>query len=446
MKGAVMPPTVSIDRSGPSRWRARRLVSLAAAGATLLAGVTLAAAGPASADSVINPSSNSTVYTLQNQATGDIADDLNASTDAGNAIGQWPSNGATNQQWTIVSSTGSDAGYYTIQNNEDGMCLDVSGQSTADGAPVIQWPCNGQDNQEWQINYTGSWNGAAPIGWIVNKNSGLDLNVTRSADGTGLVQGSSTWYTTATNGSEMWSNQWSVIRSTGGIPFVMSATNPSDNGADASQSNLVLEVPSSSTGWGTPVDLQGANGGTNQQWYLQAAGTLKFSGDGGSATEYRIINANGATGPNPVCLEAEGSNPQDGAVVDEYGCDPNSINQPNQLWIINSPVTGWLSGASSFGSSAQAEVWNVATFKNYDNTGDGGDFPDSPVIAVTSTRVPAPGSNMTLQTSNEMDSSVYPSTNIDWYLNQIVPSSGSSNGSSNAPTCTMFECLIGGSG
>jgi hypothetical protein len=415
----------------------------------LVAATTLAVAGPASAASVVNPSSNSTVYTLQNQATGDVADDLNASTDAGNSIGQWPSKGGTNQQWTIVSSSGSDAGYYTIQNNESGMCLDVSGQSTADNAPVIQWPCNGQDNQEWQINYTGSWNGAAPIATIVNKNSGLDLNVTRTADGTELVQGSSTFYTAGNNGSEMWSNQWSVIRSTGGIPFVMSATNPSDNVADASQSNLVLEVPSSSTGWGTPVDLQAANGGTNQQWYLQAAGTVDFPAEEPTpTTEYRIINANGATGPNPVCLEAEGSNAQDGAVVDEYGCDPNAINQPNQLWIIHSQALGgtgnWLNGSSSFGAWPVADVYNVATIQkeSYGPDGDGFDYSKSPALTVSSPRTPQSGSTMTLMSLNDVENSPYPVTNQLWYPNQIVPSSGSSNGS--GPTCNMFQCLLGG--
>ena len=442
-----MPPTIPIDRSGPSRWRARRLVSLAAAGATLLAGVTLAAAGPASADPVINPSSNSTVYTLQNQATGDVADDLNASTDAGNSIGQWPSKGGTNQQWTIVSSSGSDAGYYTIQNNEDGMCLDVYSQSTADNAPVIQWPCNGQDNQEWQINYTGGWNGAAPIATIVNKNSGKDLNVFGTNAGTGLIQGGPV--SSSGNYENLgYSNQWSVIRSTGGIPFVMSATNPSDNVGDASKSNLVVEVPSSSTGWGTPADLQAANGGTNQQWYLQAAGTIDFPANGATATEYRIINANGATGPNPVCLEAQGSNAQDGAVVDECGCDPNAINQPNQLWIFFSQPLGgnggWLNGSSSFGAWPVADVYNVATIQkeSYGPDGDGFDYENSPGLTVSSPRTPQSGSTMTLMSHNDVKNSPYPVTNELFYPNQIVPGSGSSNGS--GPTCNMFQCLLGG--
>jgi Ricin-type beta-trefoil lectin domain-like len=434
-----MPSTVSIDRSGVSRGRARRLASLAAAGAILLAGGGLAAAGPASADSVINPSSNAAVYTLQNQATGQVADDLNASTDAGNTIGQWPSKGGTNQQWTIVSSSGSDAGYYTIQNDESGMCLDVSGQSTADGAPVIQWPCNGQDNQEWQINYTGSWNGAAPIATIVNKNSGKDLNVVGTNDGTGLIQGGPV----SSSGEYQnlgYSNQWSLTRSTGGIPFVMSATSPHTTQFTTSDGyevgwpalNEIVEVPNSTTAWGTPVDLQPATGKDNQEWYLQAAGTIGM-GESGTYTEYRVINANSGD-----CLEAEGANPQDGAVVDQYGCDVNSVNQPNQLWIIPDP---WDASNISipFTSYSAVDFYNVATAQRYQ---DGSfDYPDSPVLTESSTIYPATGSTMTIMSYNARSSAALYITNTVWNLQAIGGSGGTSN--SGPPACTMFACLLG---
>lgn len=168
-----MPSTKILDRAGASRGRARRSASLAAAGAALLAGAMLAAAAPASADSAINPSGNTAVYTVENMGTATpsmVADDLNASGAAGNPIGVWPSKGGNNQQWTIITSTGADAGYYTIQNDSSGLCLDVAGASTAQNAAVDQWTCNGQDNQEWQINYTGKWNGNSPLATIVSKN------------------------------------------------------------------------------------------------------------------------------------------------------------------------------------------------------------------------------------------------------------------------------------
>ena len=223
-----MPSTKILDRAGASRGRARRLASLAAAGAALLAGAMLAAAAPASADSAINPSGNTAVYTLENMGTATpsmVADDLNASGAAGNPIGVWPSKGGNNQQWTIITSTGADAGYYTIQNDSSGLCLDVAGASTAQNAAVDQWTCNGQDNQEWQINYTGKWNGNSPLATIVSKNSGLLLNVSTDGQGSQLVQGGREFDDSDDPNSGL-STYWNVVRSTGGMPFVMSATSP----------------------------------------------------------------------------------------------------------------------------------------------------------------------------------------------------------------------------
>jgi hypothetical protein len=438
-----MPPTIPTNRSARSHRRTRRLAALAAAGATLLAGATLATAGPAAADSVVNPALDNAVYTLQNQATGQVADDLNASTSAGNTIGQWPSKGGTNQQWTIVSSTGADAGYYTIQNDQGGMCLDVSGASTADGAPVIQWPCNGQDNQEWQINYTGSSNGAAPIATIVNKNSGKDLNVVGNADGAGLVQGSAVSYA-ASNGSGGYSNQWSLTRSTGGIPFLLSASKTNWSNINTSPTNELLEVPNSTTAWGAPVDLQPATGQDNQKWYLQAAGTVSLGGEG-TVTEYRIINVYGNDWAGARCLEARGANPQDGAVVEQYGCDPNSINEPNQLWVIQGtfysadpavPSGGFLPPSTSFGAFDGASIYNVATLAQTDDTLDG---LNSPMLTESSNIYPSGGSTMTIMSVNSSSSAGLPPTNDVWNLNEIE--TGQPSGASGT-ACSMFDCLI----
>jgi Ricin-type beta-trefoil lectin domain-like len=150
------------DRSGPRRQRTRQIASLVATNATLLTASMFAAAGPAAADSSINPATDSVVYAIQNQMSGLVAEDQGGSDSAGNTIDQWGNWGGANQQWSIVSGTGADAGYYSIVNNQSGMCLNVSGASTAQNAPIIQWTCNGQANEQWQINYTGSWtNGGA---------------------------------------------------------------------------------------------------------------------------------------------------------------------------------------------------------------------------------------------------------------------------------------------
>jgi len=408
----------------PSRWRARRLASLAAAGATLLAGTMLAVAGPASAASVDNVSSLSAAYTLENESNGLVADNLNQSTSAGNPIGQWPSNGGSNQQWTIASGTGSDAGSYTIWNNQSGMCLNVSGGSTVQGAPVIQSPCNGQASQQWQINYTGGWDGTAPIATIVNVNSGLNLNSTKQAAGAGLVQGGPITSSSSNESAGAWSDQWSLTRSTGGIPGLITT----------GSSNYVVDDPGSSTAWGTPLDVWQPNGGTNQEWYLQAADDVWFVNGAGvesEATEYRIIN-----GSSDECLEAEGNNPQAGDTIDEYGCDPNYVNQPNQLWLLYNVPTDSVGGITELitQGGANTELVNLATLPNA-ATLTQSEVASAPAVAESSTFDPADGSTLTLQPPS--------SPNRLWELYYINPAgSGSSSAASDTP-CTRFACLTG---
>ncbi|MCQ4080107.1 RICIN domain-containing protein [Streptomyces sp. RB6PN25] len=52
------------------------------------------------------------------------------------------------QEWRVVPSGG---GYATVENRATGMLADVNGQSTADGAKVIEWPANGGANQQWEL-------------------------------------------------------------------------------------------------------------------------------------------------------------------------------------------------------------------------------------------------------------------------------------------------------
>ena len=51
--------------------------------------------------------------------------------------------GAATQRWTI----GSDG---VVVNEGTGLVLDVFGKRTADGSAVGIWPRNGGTNQEWQ--------------------------------------------------------------------------------------------------------------------------------------------------------------------------------------------------------------------------------------------------------------------------------------------------------
>ena len=47
---------------------------------------------------------------------------------------------------------------------------------------------------------------------------------------------------------------------------------------------------------------------------------------------YKIVHYDGTGGHN--CLDALGGSGAVGSVVAVYGCDPNAVNQPNQLWVV----------------------------------------------------------------------------------------------------------------
>jgi Ricin-type beta-trefoil lectin domain-like len=188
--------------------------------------------------------------------------------------------------------------------------------------------------------------------------------------------------------------------------------------------NEVVEVPNSSDAWGTTLDLQPANGNANQFWYFQPAGTV--SQGGSVTTEYRIINKN-----SNDCMEAAGADPQDGATVDQYGCDPNAINQPNQLWlptVVNPEDPSIVS------------LYNLATLKLLpDGEPDGLNWP---MLTESSNISPGSGSTMTVMSFNAQDADgLYPSDSV-WTLSQISTSGSGSSGSST-PACSMFSCLLG---
>jgi arabinan endo-1,5-alpha-L-arabinosidase len=75
-------------------------------------------------------------------------DDFDNSTTAGTNIGQWGYRAGQGQQWRFASPA---AGYYTVANQLSGMVLDVRNKSTADGAQTIQYPSNGGSNQQWSL-------------------------------------------------------------------------------------------------------------------------------------------------------------------------------------------------------------------------------------------------------------------------------------------------------
>jgi hypothetical protein len=111
-----------------------------------------------------------------------------------------------------------------------------------------------------------------------------------------------------------------------------------------------LGVQNGSTAWGTPVVSENPTGKSNEAWRLYRVGWIAVWPDctgGSNCTHddqlsdgtplgtgepvYKIINY--ASGGH-TCLDAAGDNPAPGAAVTSYGCDPNQVNQTNQLWMI----------------------------------------------------------------------------------------------------------------
>jgi hypothetical protein len=98
---------------------------------------------------------------------------------------------------------------------------------------------------------------------------------------------------------------------------------------------LVLDVPNHSTAWAQPLQLWERNYGDNQLWQIdertQEVGTATVSGTGLTTVLYPFVIKNRGNG---LCVDAPGLQPAVDSIVQQYPCDPNFRNQPNQLWYI----------------------------------------------------------------------------------------------------------------
>jgi hypothetical protein len=115
--------------------------------------------------------------------------------------------------------------------------------------------------------------------------------------------------------------------------------NPANIYAGSTSSGQVIEDAFDSSAWGSQARTFGANGSNAQRVHFAAVDTRNMIWDGPTGITYsqdvslyQIMHytADGAV----LCLDADGSAgaPGAGATVTWYGCDPNSLNQPNQLW------------------------------------------------------------------------------------------------------------------
>lgn len=94
------------------------------------------------------------IYTLTNVNSGLCLEVPGSSTTQGTQLDQYACNGGANQEWAlnaVGSYTSSSNASYELENLNSGQVVDVSGGSTSTGGIVIQWPTDGGTNQEWTL-------------------------------------------------------------------------------------------------------------------------------------------------------------------------------------------------------------------------------------------------------------------------------------------------------
>jgi hypothetical protein len=178
-----------------------------------------------------------------------------------------------------------------------------------------------------------------------------------------LVGGSSAYADTLTNGPTIsltnyfipttapaYQSDAPVLSTANGIlgnPAIIGMTG---SATDDTANTYVASIPGGSSAWGTQTATSVySSGSANQVWYFQRVGWLgvntpisEFDSASGGAGQvelavpvYRILNYNNGT---YTCLDAYGGSGAAGSIVDSYGCDPNQVNQTNQLWAVSSPA------------------------------------------------------------------------------------------------------------
>jgi hypothetical protein len=138
------------------------------------------------------------MHTLTNPNSSMVMDVASGSTANGADIIQWPSNGGTNQQWTLTKVADN---VYTLKSVKSGLCLDVPNQSTTTGVQLQQWTCNGGTNQQWFLDLVGSYSGSTYM--LAGVGGDLNLAIT----GASTTQGAAVVQETGTGAT---SQQWSL--------------------------------------------------------------------------------------------------------------------------------------------------------------------------------------------------------------------------------------------
>jgi hypothetical protein len=111
------------------------------------------------------PTPGTSYYKILNQGNGMYIDGYGYTTN-GSYCRQYASSSSYNQQWSIVSASGS---YVYLVNRATGLYLDGFGK-TANGSPCQQYASSGNNNQQWLLVANGSYSN------IQNRSTGLKLD------------------------------------------------------------------------------------------------------------------------------------------------------------------------------------------------------------------------------------------------------------------------------
>lgn len=133
-------------------------------------------------------------YVMTNASSRKVVDVPQASTANGTGLVHYMANGGANQAWQLTLARD---GYYVLTNKHSLKVMEVRDWSRTAGAAVDQWDGFGNDNQLWSI---------VPVAQyykLVNKHSGLVLDLGNAGGGTALVQSADTGAA---------SQQWSIGR------------------------------------------------------------------------------------------------------------------------------------------------------------------------------------------------------------------------------------------
>lgn len=219
---------------------------------------------------------------------GKCIDDPGYNTANGTRLDIWTCVNQTNEKWTLVQDG-------TIRVS--GKCMDVKGSGTTNGTPVDLYSCNGTGAQQWRIG---------PAGELINPHSGLCLDDPgyATANGTKLE----IWACgTGNNTNQRWAAP------AGPLVSQIAPLCADDKGQSTANAN--------------PIDVWPCNGGSNQAITVATDGELRVLGkcldiyQAGTAnnTEIILYSCNVQAPNQQWRLQADGTvkNPVSGRCLDD---------------------------------------------------------------------------------------------------------------------------------